>query len=383
MRRLNLISSALLLANLLTADPCSAPNCCPPGALNAPSCSCKQYEGVFRKLFPSTPCLDCPCDPCSIIWTADVSVLAWQAIEEGLDFALENNPLPISSTTNVNGSLVGIDFNWEPAVKVNLGFEIPSRSWNANVRWTYFHTRSSHTANLETNVDSTGLLPLWAFPNANIATQFLYGKAEGVWQLNLNAVDVEMGYSPFLSPALALRFIAGVKVVSLDQHFHVAYSEGFSDGIDTLLSAKTTLNNEAMGTGPRIGFDSKWHVGKGFSLLGSIAGSLPLYHYRINRTDADLGFNTTVLEKTVGSFFKQAFWTFRPVLETSIGLGWDTCFGCRSQYPFGFNASYEFQYLAEQNMMAMLVNPGVQNLAFEPRGDLHLHGATFTFHFGY
>jgi len=226
-------------------------------------------------------------------------------------------------------------------------------------------------------------MPLWLHPSANIFTQLLYGRAHGSWQLNLNEVDVELGYCPFLSPDLSLRFIAGVKVVSIDQHFHAAYSDGFSDGANTLISANTSINNDSMGTGPRFGFDSKWRVGSGFSLLASIVGSLPLYHYRINRTDSDVGFNVIDLTKTVDSFFKQAFWTFRPVLEASIGLGWDMCFGCRSQYPFGINASYEFQYLAEQNMMAMLVNPGMLPLTFEPRGDLHLHGATITFHFGY
>jgi hypothetical protein len=371
-----------LAATLFAADPCCTPNCCPEGALNAPSCSCKQYAGQYGTLFPATPCIDSPCSPCGMFWTADVSVLAWQAREEGLNFALKNDPLPISADVNVNGHLVGIDFNWEPAVKVTLGAAFPERAWDAQIRWTYFHTDSSSTYEKATSVASAGLLPLWAFPSADVATQFLYGKAEGSLDLNLNEFDIEMGYNPFLSPALSLRFTAGLKVAKIDQDFHVNYSEGFSDIITELTTAQAALTNKAIGAGPRIGFDSKWRVGSGFSLLASIAGSLPLWHYRVTRTDASSGFGGRT-PQTVESFFKERFWTFRSILETSLGLGWDTCFGCRCQFPFGVAASYEFQYFADQNMMAMLVNPGVLYQVYHTRGDLSLHGATLNFHFGF
>lgn len=348
--------SVFFAAALFARDPC-----CPVGTL-----------------FPAVPCIEQPCSPCGMFWTTDVSLLVWQAREEGLNFALKNEPLPIAASVNVNGDLVGVDFKWEPAVKVDFGTAFSTRAWDTQLRWTYFHTHSSRTL----HADSASLMPLWAFPNADIATQFLYGTARGTLELNFNAFDIEMGYHPFLSPALSIRFNTGLKVASINQDFTVIYSDGFNDGTAQLVTAQAALTNESIGAGPRIGFASKWRLRQGFSLLASLAGSLPLWHYRVTRTDTDRGINTGI-PSTVDAFIKERFWTFRSILETSLGLGWDTCFGCRRQFPFGVAANYELQYFAEQNMMAMLVNPGISNQVFHSRGDLHLHGATLTFHFGF
>ncbi len=366
----------LIAASLLGAD------CCPEGALSAPNCACKQYECVEGKLFSATPCIQNPCSPCEIFFITDVSILAWQAIEAGLDFALENKPLPLAGNLNVNGHLVGPDFGWEPAFKMNLGMLFAERAWDAGFRWTYFHGRSSKTVERAPLPNSSGIIPLWAFPNADVATQFLYGHASGQWGLNFNGFDIEMGYNPFLTPLLSFRFLAGLKVAQMNQEFHVRYSDGFNDGAIQLVSANADLTNKAIGAGPRLGFESKWLLGKGFFLQGSIAGSLPLWHYRVTRADADQNIRNGVLQ-TIQSSFRDRFWTFRSVLETALGFGWDTCFGCLCQYPFGLYASYEFQYYPEQNMMAMLVNPGLLSYAFMSRGDLIFHGVTTTFHFGF
>lgn len=295
-----------------------------------------------------------------MFWIADVSFLAWQAIEEGLEFALQNNALPTPNSLNVNGELAAPDFKWDPAFKVNLGMIFSDRAWDTEFRWTYFHSSPDRT------IHGT-LIPIWAFPNA---APFTFGTARGNLELNFNSLDVETGYHPFLTPAFSLRFLAGLKIATIHQTFFVHYSNGTA-----IEYANTTLTNRAIGCGPRLGFESKWRLGKGFSFLGSIAGSLPLWHFRVTRTDHD----PNILQ----SLSRERFWTFRSILETALGFGWDTCFGCRNQYPFGVNASYELQYYSEQNMMAMLVNPGLLSQTYMPRGDLILHGATFTFHFGF
>lgn len=330
-----------------------AADCCPPGALSKPSSSCQTC--VEGRLIPAVPC-----NPCGTVWTADVSLSAWQAIEEGLEFALANNPLPAPSNLNVNGSLIAPDFDWDPAFKLNLGMLFPERGWDAQFRWTYFHSCPERSA-------SGTLIPLWAFPNT---APFTFGSARSNLELNFNGFDIETGYHPFLTPKLSLRFLAGLKVATIHQTYYVHYSDGTS-----IATADTTLTNRAIGAGPRLGFESKWRIDKGFSVLGSIAGSLPLWHYRVTRTDHDPNLSL--------AHFRERFWTFRTNLEAALGFGWDTCFGCRGQYPFGISALYEFQYYSEQNMMAMLVNPGLMSQAYMPRGDLMLHGATFTFHFGF
>lgn len=301
-------------------------------------------------LFPSSPCLNAPCDPQQMFWKTEASVLAWQGREEGLEIALDDH------------SLVNLDFKWEPGFKIAVGADFPVRGWIAKVQWTYFHSESKKSI-------SGNLTPIWVLPNSS--PPFSYTSAKAAWTLFVNDVDIELGYQPFLSPAMALRWHFDIKVITVDQHFHVDY-------LNAADSAHTHISNQSIGAGPRVGFDSKWFLGKGFSLLAHFSGSLPLWHYRICRSDLD-----EVATGGIALNFRQRFWTFRSILEAALGFGWDTCLGCRSQFPFGLALAYELQYFPEQNMMSRLVNPGVLSQVFEPRGDLHLHGATFNLHFGF
>lgn len=329
-----------------------------------------EHEG---KLFPVIPC-----EKEGVYFVSNVSILAWQAIIGGLEFALKNNPLPIKAETNVNGSLIGPDFSWKPAFKLDAGLFFTNRAWDAIFRWTYFQSTSTRT--IQTRAPE--ILPLWAFPGANMATEFLYGKAKASYDLNMNMMDIEMAYHPFLTPTFSWRFITGLKVVQIAQNYDIDYSDGFNDGIVELINAHAKIAHNSIGAGPRLGFLTEWRLHKGFSVLGSMVGALPLWHMRVSRQDNDLNIQAGV-PYTIDAFTYNRFWIFRSILETSLGLGWDTCFGCRSQYPFGINANYELQFFSEQNMMSMLVNPGSMSKTFMPRGDLILHGLTLTFHFGF
>ncbi len=334
-------------------------------------------EGQHR-LFQDIPCSKKGCDLEGMFWMSEISALCWQARVEGLAFGLKNDPLPNGAIGNVNGKLSTVKFHFEPAFKIDVGMIFSKRGWDTEFRWTRFQTDTS------TTITSNGaqIIPLWAFPSADITGQFRYGSAKGTWNLNFNGFDVEMGYHPFLSPALSLRFHAGLKVGSIDQKFSAHYSGGTVVGLNALVSANADLTNSSIGTGPRIGFESKWELGKGFSLLGTFAGALPLWHFRVNRTDTDRNTQSSIASG-IDVSSRMRFWIFRPVLETALGFGWQTCFGCERKFPFGLDVKYELQYFAEQNMMSMLVNPGLLSQTFFPRGDLIFHGAALTFYFGF
>lgn len=348
-----------------------------------PGTTCTQYEGCFGHLHPATPCFN-PSDPCSFVLICDASLLAWQAKEEGLAFALKNSASAPLARSNINGSLIDLEFNWEPAGKVNLGIVFPDRSWDFDVRWTFFYTHSQHVSHAIPNINSKGLLPLWVLPNFTTPNIFSisYATAKASWQLHLNTYDIELGYHAFLTPCLSFRLDGGLKGVFIHQRFRVSYEGGISPQTIQPLASQTVFKNNSWGIGPRIGFDSKWRLGYGISFLGTIASTLSLSQFEVTRKD----FNTGVLGgllQTKNSFFKESVWVVRPVLETSLGFSWDTYYGCKQQYSFGILANYELQYFWEQNLMGMLVDESLFYNAFQPRGDLHFHGATLTFHFGY
>lgn len=354
-------------------------------------CPCKSYEGRFADLPVALPCLFDPCHP-SWRGRCDLSLLAWQAIEEGLDFAFKNNPRSpqaiygtLPTRSDLHGELVGIDFNWMPAVKATLGIDFPCKGWEMDLRWTCFYSHNTHTAHAKISENGTGLFPLWLLPLGFRFVPQVYGTAKGNWQLHFNGVDWEIDYDFFLTRFLSFRFGGGLKGISVDQKFSVQYAQGLLSTVanEQAISGKTHLSNRVLGIGPRLGFLAKWRLKKGWSLLGQLAGDLPLCIFEIKRSDRDITSEIAAATHIAEGTYRESFWAYRPILEALLGTAWDTCLGAKNQYSFGLDLLYEIQYLWEQNMMRLLVAPPLLNLAFPERGDLTLHGATLNFRFGY
>jgi len=361
----------------------SSNNCqCPP-QLNP--CECKKNQN-FNQLGSARPCLD-TCFPCSYGGAIEMSFLIWEAREDGLQFALKNNPIltPADNVAaDVNGSLRGLNFAWQPAFKLNLD-QAFSNSWDFDMRWTYFYSRStaSHHASLDADTGS-GLLPIWVLPQSYQASPNVFGKARGIWHLHLNTADLEVGYLPYLTKKLSLRVHAGVKGISVSQQFTVNYSDGIDDGTISLLPSKAAMRNRCLGAGPRFGLNSQWRLKKGWSILADAAASFTLCSFEVKRKDFDFSVSDDGLTHyDEQSKFREAFYAFRPNFEGLLGFSWSTCYGCRKQYSFNFKGAYEVQYYPEQNMMRQMASQPVSFSAFSMRGDLHCHGITTAFQFGF
>lgn len=383
MRTKNLFLSTLALLN--AASLLEAGECCPPAASIAPNCSCLETK-AFGSLYSAWPNVCSPCPSIGWGWTFDVSFLYWQAQEDGLDFAVKNNPIltPASNLyANMNGEFIGLDFHWEPALKLNANVIFPN-GWDLDLRWTTYYSRSKHMTSHASTVANTtsGLYPLWMLPDSYTSASPVYGQARGLWNLHLNTFDLEVGANVFLTPRLSVRFHGGVKGIAILQKFRVKYFDGLLALGEQMLPSRAAMSNNCYGMGPRIGFNSKWFVANGWSIAGDLAGSLTLDRFRMKREDTDRSLNSgSVFFEN--SHFKESFYAFRPNLETLLGIAWDTCYGCNCNYTFGFLAAYELQYYWEQNMLPQLVSTPITFLDFVSRGDLHCHGLTATLRFGF
>ena len=377
------IKSILGALLCLSASAAAANDCCPSGAISAPNDTIKQYEGTYSYLHSAQACIGDVCSSGRWGGSLDLSLLVWQAREDGLSFALKNNPrlTPNANLTDVNGSLRTIHFGWEPAYKINL-LQLFANSWDFDARYTYFYTKSTASEHASTNVvTGSGLLPLWVLPQSEVAAPNVFGKARGVWNLHLNTADLELGYHSFLAKNLSLRLHAGLKGISINQRFTLNYSEGINNGSVTLLPSRATLRNRCLGLGPRFGFDSTWQLKKGWSVLADGAMSLTLSVFNLKRKDFDYASGAAYY--IAESKFHESFYAYRPNFEGQLGFMWNTCYGCRKQYSFDFKAAYEVQYFWEQNMMRQMASQPISFSAFSMRGDLHCHGLTTTFGFGF
>ncbi len=313
----------------------------------------------------------------------DASLLVWQAHEGGLEFAAKNNPLHLSSSSiliDVNADLLGLDFAWEPAYKINALFQFYRLGWDIDLRWTSFYTRSSHQANASLSSNGSGLFPLWLLPSGNGSADPLFGSARGTWQMHLNTVDWELGHAYWLSEAISLRIAGGLKALLIEQIFRVHYAEGLSSASPQVVSGAVTMKNDSWGLGPRMGLFSHWMVGKGISIRAASAGFLALSQMHVKRQDEDVSLTLPSTFNFVRSKFNQSFWVYRPGLECLIGVGFETEW---KGALFGLEAAYEMQYFWEQNMLNRLVNSSLLYANYSSRGDLTLQGLTWTMRCGF
>jgi hypothetical protein len=375
---------ALLLPTLLAA----ADEGCLPGAAHHPN-DVLPCQDTSVRLGASRPCYEGVAVPGNWGFKFDVSALAWQAQEDGLYFAAVNSPRfsaaygTAPNLDDVDATLETVDFDWDPGVKVNLGVEFPTTSFDLDTRWTFFYSHSEKSLSKGPLANGSALIPVWMpLSSATVAPNFV-GQASADWHLHFNTIDFELGYGAMLTHALSLRLSGGLKAVSIDQDYRVAFANGLASGSSRLLSANSHSRNDALGLGGRLGFNSRWRLGKGFSLLGDFSGALVLYRFRVRSNDQSRVLNAGVLSE-LPNHFHLSYWAVRPNIEYALGFGYDTCFRCRNEpLAFAFDVSYEGQHYYAQNNMALQVNRDLLNQPYNALADLHLHGVTMTFRLEY
>ena len=314
---------------------------------------------------------------------AELSFLAWQAREDGLAFAVKNNPDNPAADVDVNGTLLAPHFAWAPAMKLDfdVGF---TNTWDLDLRWTTFYSKSTNSAHAQTNsTTGSGLFPIWLLPSAYLSEEpMLYGKAYGVWQVHLNTVDIELGIEPRLTPKLNFRLHGGLKAVSIFQHFSATYSNGLTTGGVTPLQSRGSAKLKYKAAGPRIGFETSWKLNKGWSILANCAGAIALGQFDFDRKDSDKASESSTTHDQESKFHESVY-NLRPIFEMLMGFGWDTTYGKRDQCAFALQLAYEVQYYWAQNLMTTLASQQMSFDAFQSRSDLHFHGITLNFRFGF
>ena len=66
-----------------------------------------------------------------------------------------------------------------------------------------------------------------------------------------------------------------------------------------------------------------------------------------------------------------------------MGFGWNMTYGKRDQCSFALQLAYEVQYYWSQNLITQLGSQQLSFNDFQSRSDLHFHGVSLNFRFGF
>ncbi len=285
-------------------------------------------------------------------FSVEADFIYWRADEGGLEYA--------TSGKHVEKPHI----KWDPGFKIGIGYVLEQHDfWDIFLRWTHFQ---SHQHGKK---DGT-VLPWWS-------PTFLGGaatSAKAKWKLRFNLLDLELGHDYFISKAIAIRPLLGLRGASIRQHYDASYQGVFSTGP---LSTSFKAQNNFSGVGIRAGAQMSWYFVEDWSVIGSLTGSLLYGHFNIKQHVR--GLSTTSIDQELSRV--------APNLETSLGFQWEKFF-CKDQYRIAVSLAYEFSQWFSQNQMTrpeLIDGNGQTNVThFEKiNGDLGLQGGTLQVRFDF
>ena len=326
-----------------------------------------------------------------------VSFLIWQSKEWGLEFASKSLIAsdPASSYQTFKEHLYIPDFSWSPGFKVDFSFRLPRDNWDLDSRWTFYHgdcTNLKKHFGSQIEATGVGIVPLWHYPfiefSSPTSAPLRFMKASGNWRLYFNSLDLNLGREFTPMSSLIFRMNLGAKGSWLRQLYHAEYGDG-TIIVGTIrrppaqhfryISSQMAFKSYSWGLGPRGGLESKWKIGRGFSLAAGAAMSLLSSFFDLRTNFSDRLHNIDDNNKPVNNdlLLKEHTWELTPVFEGNLGLDWGTCFG-RKENPFylGMTFAYEVQYWWSQNHLQRNYAFQAPGNMWDMRGDLQMHGLT-------
>lgn len=266
-----------------------------------------------------------PCKKSTAHLALSADFLYWGAKQEQFAYAAKIT----GSTTE---TLKEDRRNWGPGFRIGIGGNLTYNNWDLFLNWTHWH--KTHT-----NQVSGDIAPLLVSPVESV--DYTYNNylqataASSRWKSNYDTVDFELGRCYAITQKIKIRPHVGLEYAQLLQNFHVDYSNVVKEGAyltGPIYSTYRGINN-FRGLGPRLGFQSRWLLGKNFGIIGNIATALLWGEIHAKATNTNSSDDRLILQDTHHAA--------KPMLQMMLGLDWSRCFS--DKYFFRVGAAYETQ----------------------------------------
>jgi cob(I)alamin adenosyltransferase len=253
--------------------------------------------------------------------------LYWKFYEGGTDYATTYSS---SFLEDAHGKQ--FHFNWTSGFRVGLGYVFERDAWDL-----YFsYTQIQNNANSST--DGT-LFPLLLYQDIGSTDAPITADSAHIhWKAMFRNLDADLGREYFVGKWLSFHPAFGLKGAWIDQNIKVRYNNSTDDE-----EFKTKFKNDFSGVGPKLGVNSNWFLGKGFSFYAGVTGALLWGDFSLKQTQERT-------DDTVEVDLKSHFDRIVPTAQIRTGLLFDWFFN-RDRCHIGINAGWEFQYWWNQNQI--------------------------------
>lgn len=328
-----------------------------------------------------------------------IEPLCWTATQTGMTYAIkgENNSLAGTIIDLDHGKAKKPTMDWTWGFRLGLGYDLPRDHWDLSLAWTRlrFNERSKTSISQADPQASPGeyLSPFWIAKLFPVNFPSLVNVAQAHWKINLDVLDVELGKEFFVSRWLTLRPFVGLRTAWINQDYNLRFSRTASVVLPLYPAGNNSrwrlnMDNDFWGIGVRAGLNTKWILGKGWSIYGNAAASIldGSFHNRFKQTaegDGSEGSPNTFL--FAKDHFKDKNDQHADVFITDLALGlrWETLYNKRSNL-FALWLGYEQHVFFEQNQFmnhqydfTIFPHPIEGPNFFTDGGNLTTHGVAF------
>lgn len=323
-------------------------------------------------------------------WFITFGILYWQARVGGTEYAYTDigSPTPsnagagVGNALPISGRTKDMSFDWDWGLRIGLGYNFQHDNWILNGEYTWFDTNGSDSTRKNQN-DS--VIPLRGssritFDPALRTPFFIFAlSAKSQFNFSYDAIDLELGRAYFISGKLSFRPHYGVKAAWFDLEQIVRYTGGSPGTVPGAnvpeivgLNGNTVHIEDTChfwGVGPRVGFNTKWYLGNGFTFFGNLAGALLYGYFDVEHEERYSAYINNSIDLDANRH------AFSPTAQMQLGLHYDTYVYNGKQH-IGIGLGFEAQYWWRQNQM-LKVDDSFNTQYERYAEDLSMHGVTF------
>ncbi len=302
-------------------------------------------------------------------WNFTVNALYWHAKVGGTEFAYTDND-PVG-TFPIKGRTKDVDFSWDWGLRFGLGYNLDYDGWDIRAMYTWFDSHGSDSSSAGQNSTIVPLRGSSAIAGVNNTVAFC-NSAKTQYDFDYQTIILELGRAYYVSNRLSFRPHWGLKTAWIDQEQITRYNGGNPSGTNLGLQGNTVHLREDCdfwGLGPRAGVNSKWHLGKNFSIFGNIAAAILFGKFDVDHKER---FSALADHRVRLHANRHAF---SPNLQMQLGLRYDGYFK-NNKHHLGVGLGYEAQYWWRQNQM-LKINQDRTVLKYDRYSeDVNIYGLT-------